>query len=159
MILYLFITDVTIYERGNFYLYSRRGNGINLYILHSNVMSKRVLIFDDDIDILQVCSIVLKTKGFIVSTEHNCDKLVEQIQNFAPHVILMDNQIPSIGGIKATRLIKETEEIKNIPVIFFSANTEILRLSEQAGSEYFLQKPFDIDELESLVLKAVGENG
>jgi len=120
-------------------------------------MSKRVLIFDDDNDILQVCSIVLKSKGLVVLTDNSCDKLVEQIQSFTPHVILMDNQIPSIGGIKATRLIKETEEIKNIPVIFFSANTEVARLSEQAGSEYFLQKPFDIDELESLVLKAIGE--
>jgi len=120
-------------------------------------MSKRVLIFDDDNDILQVCSIVLKSKGLVVFTDNSCDKLVEQIQSFTPHVILMDNQIPSIGGIKATRLIKETEEIKNIPVIFCSANTEVARLSEQAGSEYFLQKPFDIDELESLVLKAIGE--
>ena len=131
--------------------------GLIYLILCPNVMSKRVLIFDDDNDILQVCSIVLKSKGLVVLTDNNCDKLVEQIQSFTPHVILMDNQIPSIGGIKATRLIKETEEIKNIPVIFFSANTEVARLSEQAGSEYFLQKPFDIDELESLVLKAIGE--
>ena len=131
--------------------------GLIYLILCPNVMSKRVLIFDDDNDILQVCSIVLKSKGLVVLTDNSCDKLVEQIQSFTPHVILMDNQIPSIGGIKATRLIKETEEIKNIPVIFFSANTEIARLSEQAGSEYFLQKPFDIDELESLVLKAIGE--
>lgn len=131
--------------------------GLIYLILCPNVMSKRVLIFDDDNDILQVCSIVLKSKGLVVLTDNSCDKLVEQIQSFTPHVILMDNQIPSIGGIKATRLIKETEEIKNIPVIFFSANTEVARLSEQAGSEYFLQKPFDIDELESLVLKAIGE--
>jgi len=122
-------------------------------------MSKKVLIFDDDADILQVCSIVLKRKGFEVLAEDNCDSLLEKIQEFAPLVILMDNQIPSIGGIKATQMIKSTESTRNIPVIFFSANTDIARLSQLAGSEYYLQKPFDIAELESIVVKAVESNG
>ena len=119
-------------------------------------MGTRVLIFDDDTDILQVCSIVLKSRGIEVMTDSTCDGMIEKIQSFQPHVILMDNQIPSIGGIEATKIIKATGSTRHIPVIFFSANTEIARLSQQAGSDYYLQKPFDIDELEAVVIQACG---
>jgi DNA-binding response OmpR family regulator len=118
-------------------------------------MPGRVMIFDDDTDLLEVCSIVLKTKNYIVIGLNKCSDIVHEVKSFAPNVILMDNWIPDIGGVKATQLLKNNTELKSIPVIFFSANDRVEDLALEAGAEFYLQKPFEIDELEATVSKAI----
>jgi DNA-binding response OmpR family regulator len=118
-------------------------------------MAKRVLILDDDLDILQICTIVLKKKGFDVSTLNNSNQVVEQVKNYRPDVILMDNWIPGPGGIEATRTLKMDSATQDIPVIFFSANSNVTQLAQEARADYFLQKPFDISELEGIVQLAI----
>lgn len=118
-------------------------------------MNKRVLILDDDLDILQICTIVLKKKGFDVQTLNNSNQVVNQVMDFQPDVILMDNWIPGPGGIEATRLLKLAPETQDIPVIFFSANSNVTQLAREARADYFLQKPFDITELEAIVQMAI----
>jgi CheY-like chemotaxis protein len=118
-------------------------------------MNKRVLILDDDLDILQICTIVLRKKGFDVSTLNSSMDIVEQVRSLRPDVILMDNWIPGPGGIEATRLLKKDPELKCIPVIFFSANSNVSQLASDARADYSLQKPFDISELEQIVNQAI----
>ena len=118
-------------------------------------MNKRVLILDDDLDILQICTIVLKKKGFDVQTLNNSNQVVNQVMSYQPDVILMDNWIPGPGGIEATRLLKVSPETQEIPVIFFSANSNVTQLAREARADYFLQKPFDITDLEAIVQTAI----
>ena len=120
-------------------------------------MNKKVLILDDDIDILQICSIVLKKKGFDVSTLNNSNQIVDRVRAFQPDVILMDNWIPGPGGVEATKELKNTPDLQTIPVIFFSANSNVTQLAKDANADYFLQKPFDITELEAIVQVALGQ--
>lgn len=120
-------------------------------------MNKRVLILDDDIDILQICTIVLKKKGFDVQTLNNSTQVVSQVHSYQPDVILMDNWIPGPGGIEATRLLKQDPATQDIPVIFFSANSNVTQLAREARADYFLQKPFDITELEGIVQMAISQ--
>ena len=68
-----------------------------------------------------------------------------------PSVILMDNWIPDSGGIVATQTLKSNEDLKNIPVVYFSANSDIQLLADHAGAETYLAKPFDLDELERTI--------
>jgi len=119
-------------------------------------MNKKVLILDDDLDILQICTIVLKKKGFDVSTLNNSNQVVEHVRSYLPDVILMDNWIPGPGGIEATKELKNTPDLQSIPVIFFSANSNVTQLAKEAQANYFLQKPFDISELEAIVQVALG---
>lgn len=118
-------------------------------------MKKKVLILDDDLDILQICTIVLKKKGFDVLTINNSNQVIEQVKSYQPDVILMDNWIPGPGGIEATRSLKLKPETQDIPVIFFSANSNVTQLAQEARADYFLQKPFDISELEGIVQMAI----
>jgi DNA-binding NtrC family response regulator len=118
-------------------------------------MQKRVLILDDDLDILQICTIVLKRKGYEVSTLNNSNQIIENVRVYKPDVILMDNWIPGPGGIESTRMLKSETELQDIPVIFFSANSNVSQLAEEAKADYYLQKPFDIGELEGIVNQAV----
>jgi DNA-binding response OmpR family regulator len=118
-------------------------------------MPGRVMIFDDDTDLLEVCGIVLKSKNYIVSGLNKCNDILQEVKSFSPNVILMDNWIPDAGGVKATQQIKSDLGLKSIPVIFFSANDRVQDLAAEAGAEFFLQKPFEIEELEMVVSKAI----
>jgi two-component system cell cycle response regulator DivK len=118
-------------------------------------MPGRVMIFDDDTDLLEVCTIVLKSKNYNVTGLNKCNDIVEEVRSFSPNVILMDNWIPDVGGVKATQQLKSNQELKSIPVIFFSANDDVEDLATLAGAEFYLQKPFEIEELESIVSKAI----
>src|SRR5207342_806047 len=85
-------------------------------------MAGRVMIFDDDTDLLEVCSIVLKSKNYDVFVFDKCNDIIDEVRRISPQVILMDNWIPDSGGVKATQQIKNDLILKFIPVIFFSAN-------------------------------------
>ncbi|MNV83979.1 CAI-1 autoinducer sensor kinase/phosphatase CqsS [compost metagenome] len=63
----------------------------------------------------------------------------------------MDNWIPKIGGVEATRLLKNHPLYRNIPVIYLSANTDIETLAQQAGADSYLAKPFDLEDLENRI--------
>ena len=116
---------------------------------------KKVMIYDDDTDLLEVCTLILQSKNFDVITKDRCNAILDDLGIHKPDVILMDNWIPDQGGVKATRLIKASEQFNHIPVIFFSANNDVSEMAVEAGAEYSLQKPFDITELESIVINAV----
>lgn len=112
---------------------------------------------DDDLDILQICTIILQKKGFDVKTLNHSNDVWEQVRNYLPDVILMDNWIPGVGGIEATQSLKSDPELQSIPVIFFSANSNVIQLAKEAKADYYLQKPFDIKEMETIVQLAISQ--
>jgi len=112
---------------------------------------KKIVIFDDDEDILSICAYILEEQGWEVHTFTDCNNIAEKVSSVMPSVILMDNWIPDTGGIVATQTLKNSEELKNIPVVYFSANSDIQLLADHAGAETYLAKPFDLDELERTI--------
>ncbi len=118
-------------------------------------MNRRVIIYDDDTDLLEVCSLILSSRNFEVITKDKCTEILNDLRQHQPGVILMDNWIPDVGGVKATRLVKESKEFHHIPVILFSANNNVSELAEEAGADYCLHKPFDIADLENIVSNAI----
>lgn len=113
--------------------------------------AKTIIIFDDDNDILSICSYILEESGWNVHTFEDCNDIVNRVSKIRPDVILMDNWIPDTGGITATRTLKEDEDLKDIPVVYFSANSDIESLAKAAGAETYLAKPFDLDDLVSAI--------
>jgi DNA-binding response OmpR family regulator len=118
-------------------------------------MNKRILIYDDDKDILLVTATILEMKGYSVTGREHCRTLDEDLASFNPGVILMDNWLPDIGGVKAIQYIKAHERFKTIPVIFFSANSSVEELAREAGADYMLKKPFEIAGLQQLIEAAI----
>jgi DNA-binding response OmpR family regulator len=121
-------------------------------------MAYKILIYDDDKDILEVTSAILKMRGFDVECRNNCRDIPGDINTQQPNVILMDNWLPDIGGVKAVQFLKSHEEFKHIPVIFFSANSHVEELAKEAGADYMLKKPFELKELQNMVTLAVESN-
>ncbi|AMR30985.1 response regulator receiver protein [Mucilaginibacter sp. PAMC 26640] len=116
-----------------------------------NKVPKKIIIFDDDEDILSICSYILEEQGWEVSTFTDCNDIIEKVSGIMPDVILMDNWIPDAGGIVATQTLKKDDKLKNIPVVYFSANSDIQLLADHAGAETYLAKPFDLEELERVI--------
>ncbi len=118
-------------------------------------MPKKVMIYDDDLDLLEVCSFILQAKDYQVVTKDRCTEILADVAEHVPDLVIMDNWIPDIGGVKATQLLKESPDFRSIPVIFFSANNNVSELAASAGADYSLQKPFDIQHFENMVADAL----
>lgn len=115
--------------------------------------AKKVFIFDDNTDILELCTIILEDAGYEIKTSSTSNDIIDQVNAYTPDIIFMDNWLPDVGGIDATRALKNDDELKHIPVIYFSANNDVKSLAEQAGADGYLSKPFDIAALEEIVSK------
>ncbi len=116
---------------------------------------KKILIFDDDTTILEVITIIFEENGFQVEISETSHDILERVARYRPDVILMDNWIPRIGGVEATRLLKNHEEFKNIPVIYVTANNDIVALAKQAQADDYVAKPFNLEDLEEKVAKYI----
>jgi len=118
-----------------------------------------ILICDDDLDMLYICRFILENKGHTVFTSTHCNDIISIVEQAQPHVIIMDNWIPDIGGIVASQTIRAHHTHKNIPIIYFSANKDVELLAQQAGANTFLKKPFNIEDLERIVQEMLLLNG
>lgn len=120
--------------------------------------TKRILIFDDDKSILDVFTIIFSENGYEVEVSETSHNIIERVTDFRPHLILMDNWIPDIGGIEAVKLLRNHREFKDIPVIYISANSDINTLAKKAEADDYLAKPFELQILEKKVEKFLGAN-
>ncbi|WP_316840923.1 response regulator [Pedobacter gandavensis] len=115
--------------------------------------SKKVFVFDDNADILELCTIILEDAGYEIKTSATSNQIIDQVLAYMPDIIFMDNWLPDVGGIDATRALKGDDRLKNIPVIYFTANNDVKSLAAQAGADGYLSKPFDIQELEDIIVR------
>lgn len=118
--------------------------------------AKKIFIFDDNLEILELCTEILEDLGCQVKTSPTTNNVERQVSDFMPDLIFMDNWLPDISGIEATRMLKSNENLKSIPILYFSANSNIDALAKEAGADDYLAKPFDIDQFEEVVKKYIG---
>lgn len=110
-------------------------------------MKKKVLLCDNDPDIIEIVSLILSSKGFQVIICTTCEEAPSKIDEHDPDLIIMDLWIPEMGGEKATEMLKNSPEYKNIPILILSASNEIEEISKRSGADGYIAKPFEIKEL------------
>ncbi len=113
-------------------------------------MKKCVLIYDDDLEILEVCRAILG-QTYRIETRVNCDNVMEDVSIIKPDVILMDLWIPKIGGESAISLLKTDPSPVKIPVILFSANDDTEKISRRINADGFLKKPFELIQFKTVI--------
>ena len=103
----------------------------------------KVLVVDDEPDIVEILSYNLIKENFEVSKAYNGYEAVSFALKNHPDLIIMDIRMPEMNGIEACRMIKKNEHMKDIPVLFLTAdNDEYLSLSAvEAGGDHFVTKP------------------
>lgn len=106
----------------------------------------RVLMVDDDREVLHINGEYLKGKGFQVCTASSVSLALEKIKSFSPHCIVMDIMMPDIDGFEAFRYIRE---LTDAPVLFLTGKTEeadrIRGLT--LGADDYIVKPCSLEEL------------
>ncbi len=103
----------------------------------------KILLVDDEPDILEIISYSLKNAGYNIYTATNGFEAVEQASKIEPHLIILDVMMPEMDGIEACEIIRKTEKIKNTLITFLSARGEDYSqiAGFNAGADDYLTKP------------------
>lgn len=111
-------------------------------------MSKKILILDDNADILDMLSYLLVDSGYEIKTLLRGDKVFEAIHRFHPDLVLMDVMLANMDGRMICNKIKTNPETQKLPVILISGTHDLSEsLNQQGAPNDFVAKPFDIDYL------------
>lgn len=111
-------------------------------------MRKKILILDDDQDILDIVSYLLTESGFDVQTLSSGEEVFSAISRFSPDLVLMDVMLGDLDGRVICSSLKENDRTNHIPVILISGTHDLSRSLDQRGAPNdFIPKPFDIGQL------------
>ena len=115
------------------------------------MIEKKILICDDDDGILDMLSLILEDNYSQVSTEVNSLNTINLIIELQPDLLILDLWMPVISGDQILGIIRSTKEMANLPVIVISASKDGEKIAMDAGATRYLPKPFDVDELLSIM--------
>ncbi len=105
---------------------------------------KKILIIDDDEDLLGIIEQILKSRGFDVHTDVLASNVSDVVKRYNPHLVLLDIRL---FGQSGTDICRELKRRYSMPIILFSADTRRGCAFENCNADGFLPKPFTIDEL------------
>lgn len=111
---------------------------------------KKILVTDDDPGIRDIFKIIFETAGYDVQMIINGDDLLNNKFDI-PDLFLLDKQLSGVDGIDICRYLKEQKATSHLPVIMISANPNIGKLSEEAGADAYIEKPFEVKHLLEMV--------
>ena len=116
-------------------------------------MAKRILVVDDDENILSLERTILEQKGFAVTTAAGGAEALEILGEQDFDLVLLDVMMPEIDGFTVCRRIKEEPRTKEIPVIFLTAKGggEALAEGFESGAIMYINKPFTANKLLTIV--------
>ena len=107
----------------------------------------RVLIIDDDVDLLFLGSSLLKQSGFQVFSLARPDEAFEAVQSFQPHLILLDVKLGDRDGRDICLKLKTNPETDFIKIILYSAFPETSVEYSKYGADDFVVKPYEFSHL------------
>ena len=109
----------------------------------------RVLVVDDEPDLVRILEFGLKAAGYAVETAPDGQEGLKKARESKPDVILLDLMLPKLDGYKVCRLLKFDERYKHIPIVILSARTQEgdQALAHEMGANRFLTKPYEFSEI------------
>lgn len=113
-------------------------------------MHKKIVVVEDDNDILDLMQYILEDEGYQVLAAGKVEN-VDAIMEHQPDLILLDDRMPGEFGNSICAKIKTNPDTQHIPVILVSATRNLERVAFECKANDFLPKPFDLDELLTLV--------
>ena len=103
----------------------------------------KILVVDDDLDIIEILKYNLNKSGYLVKSAKNGIEAIKRAKKFMPNIILMDVMMPEMSGIEACSEIKQIDELSETIIIFLSARSEdYTQISAyDAGADDYISKP------------------
>ncbi len=124
-------------------------------------MSKKILVVDDEPDVVTYLSTVLRDAGYETLEASNGEEAMAQIKTNHPDLITLDITMPEMTGVKTYRTLKESAELKAVPVIIVTGVAHDFRQfistrTQVPPPEGYLEKPVKPEDLLAEVKRLVG---
>ncbi len=107
-------------------------------------MNNKILVVEDEESLLKLESILLTSKGYLVTGVMDGRAALEEIRTNRPDLVILDIMLPEIDGFEVCKRIKENSETRDIPVVMLTAkksNQDVER-GRQVGADAYITKPF-----------------
>ena len=116
----------------------------------------RVLVIDDEPDVVRLIVKVLSGRGHIVQIARDGASALARVKAEPPDVILLDSDLPKINGAEVCRRLKSDTTTADIPVVMMTAEyIDIYDVGQEAGPNAFVVRPFVRDVLANVVERAL----
>jgi len=121
-------------------------------------MAKKILLVDDEPDIVLMVETRLKANGYEVVTARDGVTGLEMAKKAKPDLVILDLMLPKMDGYKVCGLLKKDTRYAKIPIVLFTAKAldQDLKLGQEVGADAYLTKPFDAEILLAKIRELVG---
>jgi DNA-binding response OmpR family regulator len=117
---------------------------------------KRVLVVDDEPGIVRILEIKLRLHGYDVTGVTSGAEAVEQARTAEPDLVLLDILMPGMNGME---VLEKVRGFSQVPVIVFSARSDVIKIAMTMGADDSVAKPFDPDYMLEKVRAVLARNG
>ncbi len=119
---------------------------------------KRVLIVDDEQDVLNVLEKRLSGEGYVVSKASSGREAIEIAKRETPNLIVLDVVMPDMDGGSVAQVLREDERTKDIPIVFLSClytKKDEEKGGHSVGKNFFIAKPYNPAEFLSIIREQI----
>ena len=119
---------------------------------------KKILIVDDEADIIEILQFVLEANDYECVTAMDGEEGLKLAREINPDLIILDVMMPKINGYKISRLLKYDNKYKDIPILMITARSqeEDKIIGEETGADEYITKPFKVDYVVEKVKSYLG---
>ncbi|HOO89397.1 MAG TPA: response regulator [Syntrophales bacterium] len=112
-------------------------------------MHERILVVDDEKDLVDLISYNLEKNGFAVLKAYDGEEALRQVRTRKPHLMILDLMLPGIQGMEVCKLIRNDPDHSALPIIMLTAKSEEIDkvLGLEVGADDYITKPFSVREL------------
>ncbi len=112
-----------------------------------NELKKKILIVDDEIDIVETLKFILEDAGYQCYCAFDGEEGLNLAREIMPDLMILDVMMPKINGYKISRLLKYDNKYKKIPIMMITARSqdEDKLIGEETGVNEYITKPFELD--------------
>jgi DNA-binding response OmpR family regulator len=120
-------------------------------------MAHRILVVDDETDVVLIIKTALQAEGFDVVSATNGPDALDEARETTPDLVVLDVMMPGMTGFDVLRELKANEKTAKVPVIMLTGVSDRKKIQEalSSGIEYYVVKPFDFDDLLAKIRQAL----
>ena len=126
-------------------------------VFKEKMQTKKILVVDDEPDVVRILSKSLVADGFEVITANDGLECLAKAENELPDLILLDNVMPNMDGQTTLAKLKDSKKTEGIPVIIVTAlaDEKNITTSQKGGAVEYVVKPFDYNVLLEKITQAL----
>ena len=121
-------------------------------------MNRRVLLIEDEPNIIEAISFILSRDGWTVHTHSDGETALDRVRAGTPDLVILDVMLPGRSGFDILRDLREGDDTRALPVLMLTARgqTKDRELAERLGATRFMTKPFSNSDVLDTVREMVG---